>query len=122
MVKKVSGKVDFLDLVSVHIGRGVPTHVDPHPIEVNFEPLDRTKNVIFDENALKLMNAKVSEKIKSMQLKLDDSRTFDYIKEFVGRLTAELYRHDLVGFEDVKEAKDDPYSEVRNKEELWKKN
>jgi len=115
MSLNIKGKVSFLDLVDIHVSRGVPTPGNLFPLTVSFTPHDRTKNVIFDEKALKTLNHKVTERIREMRLKANDDRTYDYIREYVGRLSEELYKCDLVAFEEATEAPEDPYEEIRKK-------
>lgn len=113
MTKKINmqvmNKVDILDLVRIHVFRLPNTP----SFEVEIEPLDKNKNVIFDEDALRVMNEKVSE--KAAQFEARDPRAKDYIQEFVGRMTSELYRNGLVSLEVVTDEPDDPYVDMRNK-------
>jgi hypothetical protein len=107
--------IEFLDLVNIVVTRGIPTAIDPCPVIVSFDPIDKEKNIVFDEDALKTMNNKITERMIKMGLNVRDPNVFEYIKEFAGRLAAELYRNGLIEFEDVKDAPEDPYAKVRNK-------
>ena len=111
---QVMQHVDILDLVNINVARGQPTPIDPVPIRVFVEPVDRTKNVVFDESALKVLNNKMSEFVLSRQLDIRDDNTFKYIEEFVGRMVTELYKNGLMALEDVGDEPDDPYQDVRN--------
>lgn len=110
---KVRGKVDILDLIRIIVVRGQPRHDDPCPVDVFFEPYDKTKNVWFEERALKTLNESITEHVRSNNLNVRDPNTFKYIEEFVGRMATNLYKNDLVGLEDVKEEQSDPYSAAK---------
>jgi len=110
---QIMEQVDFLDLVSVVVLRGQGSPIDPCPVLIQFEPLDETKNVVFDPDALRIMNQQVSDRIGSMKLKWSDPNARQYLEEFVGRLVAELYKNGLVALDDAKEGPDDPYQHVR---------
>lgn len=113
----MKGRVDILDLVDIKVFPGMPTQADPAPIRVEVTAIDRTKNVIFDTDALRVMNQRITERARELDIR--DSRLMRYVEEFVGRLISELGRHDLVVLEDAKESPDDPYVEARKKYERF---
>jgi hypothetical protein len=100
--------VDILDQVTIHVFRMPNTA----RFEVQIEPVDKNKNVVFDEDALRVMNEKITE--KAAQFEARDPRAKDYIEEFIARLTSELYRNGLVELQEVEEPKD-PYQEIKDK-------
>lgn len=106
---QVMNKVDILDLVHIHVFR-IPNTAR---FEVQIEAIEKNKNVIFDEDALKIMNQKITE--KAAQFEARDPRAKDYIQEFVGRMTSELYRNGLVALDIVTDEPDDPYADIRKK-------
>lgn len=105
--------VGFLDRVRIHVYPGKPNPGDNYPFRVEFESLDNTKKVVFDESSLKRMNEILTE--KASQFHPTDPRLRGYIEEFVGRLTTELYRNGLVALEEIPDAPDDPYASVKKK-------
>lgn len=104
--------VDILELVTIHVYRGDPTHDDPMPYRVMIESLDKGKKVVFDEKALQTMNYHLTEKAQQFQ-DGRDPRVKDYIQEFVGRMVSELAKNGLVVLEDVGDEKEDPYANLR---------
>lgn len=104
--------VDILDLTRIHIYLGQPTREDPLPYKVFIEAVDQTKKVVFDEDALKILNQKITDRVQQFD-DGRDPRVVDYVKEFVGRMLTELYRNGLVELEDIPEGSDDPYAEVK---------
>lgn len=103
--------VDLLDLITVNIFRGQATVGDPNPYVISVVPLDQTKRVVFDADALKALNNKLTEKIHGKNP--SDPNTISYMKEFASRMISELYRNGLVLLEDIPDAKDDPYEQAR---------
>ena len=107
-VKKINimKNVQFSDLVRIDI-----FEVQPRNFVVNLECIDKTKKVIFDTDSLKVFNHKLTEKCQ--QMVADDPKTRLYIEEFTARMVNELYRNGLVGLEDIGEAKEDYYADLR---------
>jgi len=104
---QIMNQVDILDLVRIHVFR-IPNTAR---FEVQVEAVDKTKNVVFDEDALKVLNQKVTE--RAAQFEARDPRAIGYIEEFVGRLTSELYRNGLVELATVSDEDQDPYADLR---------
>ena len=111
-MKNALKNVSIADLVTVHIFKGIPTEFDKMPYEVVVDCLDRTKRVVFDVDALKVVNQKVTEKVQQFK-DGRDPKVVEYIKEFVTRMLVELHKNGLVILEDIPEA-EDPYASVRN--------
>jgi len=105
--------VDILDLVEVKVFKGMPTMADPAPVRVMVEAKDRGKNVVFDPDALKTLNEKISEIVIGRRLDIKDPNTFKYIEEYVARMVSSLYKNGLLILEDVPEASEDPYADLR---------
>lgn len=113
MTKKIDilKNVEFLDLVRIHVLRGHPVPGDLYPFRVEFEPLDKSKRVVFDESEFRTMNQVLSE--KATQFHPNDPRFKGYIEEFAGRLASELYRNGLAELEEIPDAPSDPYADLR---------
>jgi len=113
MKKKVDllNNVDFLDRVRIHIYPGKPSPGDHYPFRIEFQSLDESKRVIFDESALKKMNEVLTE--KAGQFHPSDPRVRGYLEEFAGRLAMELYRNGLADLEDLPDGPEDPYANIR---------
>ena len=101
--------VDILELIRIHVFR-IP---NTPKFEVEIECIERDKNLVFDEDALRVMNHKITE--KAAQFEARDPRAKNYIEEFVARLTSELHRNGLVELEEVPESAPDPYADMRRK-------
>lgn len=102
--------VEFSDRIRTH----VDTQLDGH-WKINFESLEDTKQVIFDEDALTTFNQRVSEEIIDRKLKVLDPRAKFYVAEFAERLASELYRNGLIIFEEIPEGPDDAYGTARKR-------
>lgn len=109
--RNILDNVEFLDKVRVHVYRGEPKPDDRNPLRVEFEPIDSSKQVVFDESALKKFNEILTE--KAQQFEPHDPRLLSYIEEFAGRMTETLYKNGLVALEDLPECPDDPYAAIR---------
>lgn len=103
--------VDILDLVVVNIFKGKASLHDPNPIVVSVDPIDPAKRVVFDPDALKVLNDKLTEKIRGSDS--TNPNTIQYVKEFAGKMISALYKNGLVIIEDMPEAADDPYAAAR---------
>jgi hypothetical protein len=112
---EIMKNVDILDLVKINVLKGVPTKADPAPIRVQIEPVDSEYNVVFDEEALNVLNNKIAEFVIDKQMSIGDEKTFSYIEEFVARMVSELHRNGLVELQEVGDTPDDPYKDLRNK-------
>lgn len=111
MANNILKHVDILDLVVINIFKGKPTLHDPNPYVVAIDPIDATKRVVFDTDALKVLNAKLTEKIRGTDS--TQPNTIQFIKEFAGKMLSGLYRNGLVAIEDLPPAKEDHYAEAR---------
>ena len=116
----MKGKVDILDLINIEVYPGMPTQADPAPIRVEVTALDKTKNVIFDTDALRVMNERITDRAR--QIDIRDPKLMKYVEEFIGRFVSELGRHDLVVLEDAPDSPDDPYATVRKQYERFSRN
>ena len=105
---EIMNHIDILDQIQIDVFR-IPNTAN---FEVEISCLDRTKNVVFDEKALRVMNQKITE--KAAQFEARDPRAKTYIEEFVGRLTSELFRNGLAEIEDIPDAVD-PYEDLRRR-------
>lgn len=103
--------VDISDLITVNVYKGNPLPGDPCPLTVTVDPIDQTKRVVFDTDALKTMNAKLTEKIRGSDPK--NPNTAQYIKEYVTKMVSGFYKNGLLIIEDMPEAPDDPYKEAK---------
>lgn len=103
--------VDILDLVVVNIFKGKPSLQDPNPIVVAIDPIDPEKRVVFDPDALKVLNNKLTEKIRGSDS--TNPNTIQYVKEFAGKMVSALYKNGLVLIEDIPDAAEDPYAAAR---------
>ncbi len=100
--------VDILDQVKVIVTQPMPGH-----FAIDFEPHDRTKQVIIDSKAKMVMDQKISEKTVGRPAK--DPNTLEYIKEFAGKLLSELFRVQLAALETIPDAPKDPYQDIKSK-------
>jgi hypothetical protein len=107
----VLNNVDFVDLIRTYVYVGSPTKEDPHPLRVEFRPLDESKKVVFDESALTKMNEILTGKAR--QYSLGDQKFRTYLEEFATRLASELHRNGLAEIVDVEESPDDHYASLR---------
>jgi hypothetical protein len=105
-MKDILKKVDILDRIKLRVVEVAPGHFG-----VAVEALEKNKNVIFDTDALKILNEQVTHRARSMNSR--DPNTRGFIEEFVGRMISEMYRVGLVELEDIKDAPDDPYRDLR---------
>lgn len=103
--------VDILDLIVVNLFKGKPSLHDPNPIVVSVDPIDPSKRVVFDPDALRVLNDKLTEKIKGSDS--SNPNTIQYVKEFASKMISALYKNGLVIIEDIPEAAEDPYAAAR---------
>ena len=103
--------VEFLDLVRIHVYRAPPEKNDKFPLRIEFEPLDKTKKIVFDETELKKMNEILTE--KAQQFHPSDPRLKMYIEEFAARVVTELYRSGLVELIENGDSPENPYAHLR---------
>jgi hypothetical protein len=103
--------VDIIDLVTINIYRGPSVPGDVNPLTVDISPIDPTKRLIWDTDAIKTLNTKLTEKIAGTEL--NHPNTVQYITQFAGSMLSELYRNGLVLFEDLPDSPDDPYAEAK---------
>ena len=87
--KDILKRVALSDLVEVQILQGAPGE-----ISVFFEPIDVTKNVVVDENALKALNDVLEKKL--IGLSVGNPNAYGYIKEFCANWLNEMGRVNLV--------------------------
>ena len=116
MNNNLLNNVDILDLVVVNVFKGQPSREDPFPLIISIDPLEQNKRFVIDTSAQEVLNNKLTEKLKDADPR--NPNTISYAKEFIGKMITELHRSGLCLIEDIPEAKDDPYSEVRK---LFKK-
>jgi len=111
---QVMTHVDILDLVKINVFKGTPTPIDPNPIRISIDPIDRNKNLVFDDGALNVLNRKMAEFVIERGLSIKEETTFRYVEEFVGRMLSELHKNGLVLLEEAPDAPEDPYKDVRS--------
>jgi hypothetical protein len=99
--------IDVLELIRIHVFR-IP---NTPRFEVEIESIDKNKNVVFDEDALRIMNQKITE--RAAQFEARDPRAKTYIEEFIARLTSELHRNGLMELEEISDEPSDPYADLR---------
>ncbi|MBI2449669.1 hypothetical protein HYV49_05225 [Candidatus Pacearchaeota archaeon] len=68
-------------------------------VNVVFDPIDPSKNVICDEKALESLNAELNERMQGMSL--NHPNTIPWIKEYCLSWLNEFHKHDLVILEDA---------------------
>jgi len=110
---QIMNSVDFLDLVDIIVVRDRPTPIDPCPVAIHIEPLDKSKNVVFDSKALVSFNETISERIRNLNLSWKNPNTVSYIQEVVGRIVSEMYRNGLVALENASDSPIDHYADLR---------
>lgn len=103
--------VDILDLVTITVFRGKPTPGDLNPLVVTLDPIDVSKRLEWDTDALKVLNKKLSDKMKDSDV--HNPNTITYIKEFAGKMLSELYKNGLVIISDIPDAPEDPYQAAK---------
>ena len=109
--------VDFEHLVRTHV---IGPLYEQNPLtkkiearfEVQFEALDKTKNIVFDPSSLKELNNQISERAAKFEVR--DPRTRDYIKEFAERVAGGLYKSGLIALDEVTEGPVDHYKDLRS--------
>ena len=111
----IMSKVDLLDLIKVNVflDMEVLSKENPLPYRVSISPLDESKRFIIDDDALKTLNQKITEKVQQFE-NGRDPRVVGYIKEFASRMISELSRNGLALLEDIPEAAEDHYAKLRN--------
>jgi hypothetical protein len=105
--------VDISELIRIHVFRDKPTPQDKMPYRVVVESLEKDKRVVFDPDALKVLNQKVTENAQ----RFDDGRdprVAEYIKEFISKMISELHRNGLVVLENIPDGPEDHYASLRN--------
>jgi hypothetical protein len=103
--------VDILELLIINVYKGTPTRQDPCPLMVTIDPIDRNKRFVIDTSAQQVLNNALTEKLKDSDPR--NPNTFQYAKEFVGKMVSELHRSGLCLIEDIPDSSDDPYKQVR---------
>lgn len=103
--------VEISDLIVVNVFKGKPSKLDPNPFVVTVDPIDQAKKVTFDSSALKVLNDRLSEKIKGANS--TDPKTVQYMKEFVTKMVSEFYRNGLLEIVDVPDSPEDPYEQAK---------
>lgn len=111
MVNNVLKHVDILDLVVVNIFKGLASKEDPYPLVISIDPLEADRRFVIDSDAQKVLNDKLSEKLKDADPR--NPNVIQYAKEFIGKMISELHRSGLCFIEDMPEAKDDPYADAK---------
>ena len=95
--KDILKRVNLSSLVEVLILQGAPGE-----ISVFFEPIDVTKNVVVDEDALASLNEILENKI--IGLSVSNPNAYGYIKEFCAKWLDEMSR---AGLAELCSAKDE---------------
>jgi len=98
--------VSIMDLVRAHVMQPKPGY-----FQVMFESIDRTKNVVIDEGALKEFNVQVTERMSESDAR--DPQTKTKIEEFCMKLLEGLYKNGLAELVEAKNPKSDPYADMR---------
>jgi len=111
----IMNHVDFLDLVKITVTR----FPNSGQFKVFVEAIEKNKKVIFDEDALRTMNNKITEVCKEKKLSALDPNTVGYIKEFIEKLVSELARHGLIELVEYEDQPDDPYAKIRQQYEKY---
>ena len=86
--KDILKRVNLSSLVEVQILQGAPGE-----ISVFFEPIDVTKNVVVDEEALASLNEILEKKI--VGLSVSNPNAYGYIKEFCAKWLDEMSAQNL---------------------------
>ena len=108
---QIMDHVDILDLIEIQVFR--PNIYEVGAFEVSIEALDRTKNVVIDEDELKTLGPIITEKCREFK-DAREQKVAEYIKEFVGRMCSEWHRVGLLVLDEVKEGHDDPYKTAKD--------
>jgi len=90
MNKDALKHVDILDLVVVNIFKGLASKEDPYPLVISIDPLEADKRFVIDADAQKVLNEKLSEKLKDADPR--NPNVIQYAKEFIGKMISELHR------------------------------
>ena len=113
-IHNILKNVDILDLVNIIVQRDYNSTIGKFNISI--VPLDETKRFYIDSFSKKVLEDKILE--RTSNLSVFDDKTKFAIQEFAGRYISEIYKHELCGLEDIPEAKDDPYADLRKKVKL----
>ena len=92
--KDILKRVNLSSLVEVQILQGAPGD-----ISVFFEPIDVTKNVVVDEDALASLNEILEKKI--VGLSVSNPNAYGYIKEFCANWLDEMSAQNLAQLVDA---------------------
>jgi len=111
MQNNIMKNIDLLDLVVVNVFKGVPSREDPFPLVISIDPLEQHKRFVIDSSAQEMLNNKLTQKLRGSDPR--NPNTITYAKEFVSKMISELHRSGLCFLEDIPDAKDDPYSDLR---------
>jgi hypothetical protein len=103
--------VDVSDLINIKIVR--PNVKRPDLILVDITAIEKGKRVVIDETALQKFNQIITE--KAGQFSARDPKASDYIKEFAHKMCSGWHRSGLLIIEDIPEAIEDHYAEMRKK-------
>jgi hypothetical protein len=99
--------------VRIHVYKDAPSREDPVPYRIFVEAIEKGKRVVFDSDALRVFNHRLTENAQ----RFDDGRdprVKTYLEEFASKMISELARNGLIIIEDLPDASDDPYAAVRN--------
>lgn len=94
-MKDILKKVQMSELVNIRVWYNEAGEVD-----VTFDPIDLTKNLVIDEKALQSLNAELTERM--IGTSLTHPNTKPYIEEYCAKWLDQMARHDLVVLEDAK--------------------
>lgn len=111
MSTNILKNVDIADLIVVNVYKGKPQIGDPNPFVVAVDPIDQTKKVVFDEGSLKVLNARLTEKLKGADS--TNPNTVQYLKEFATKMVSEFYRNGLLEIVEIPDSPEDPYEAAK---------
>lgn len=94
-MKDILKKVNMSELVNVRVW-----HNEAGEVDVTFDPIDLTKNLIIDEKALASLTAELNERM--IGTSLTHPNTKPYLEEYCAKWLNEFAKKDLVILEDAK--------------------
>lgn len=105
--------VDISDLIRARIFQTAPG-----VFSAEIVCLEKNKNVVIDEKALKTLNEEITERCRAYSA--SDPKTIKFIEEFVVKMVSALHKNGLAELEDAKvqDAKEDHYKEARKYEKM----
>ena len=107
---QIMNHVDILELIKISVFR--PNVYRPGEFQVSLEALEKGKQVVVDENALKSLNEILTQKCKEFD-DARDPKVAKYIEEFVAKLCSDWHRIGLLVIDNMSEAPQDPYEKAK---------